>query len=77
MFYTVKEKTEKKWTIDDVASQALIILKDKYKLEQVCTDMLKNYSESELLTTVRLNELKEDLIDDTLYYDGWKIGWKP
>lgn len=75
MFYTVKELTEKKWTTNDVCKAAAVIIKEKTngQLTQLCTDALKNVSDTELFTVQRLNELVESVIDDTFYYDGYKV----
>ena len=73
--YTQKEMTEKKWTTDDVCKVALVIIKEKTngQLTQICTDTLKNVSDTELLTVERLNKLVDGVIADTFYYDGYKI----
>ena len=75
MFYTVKELTEKKWTTEDVCKAATIIIKQKTsgQLTEICTNTLKNVYDTELFTVKRLNELVDGVVDDTLYYDGYKV----
>lgn len=68
--YTTREKTVKQHTLDDACNAAIAILKRKYKYDQLCTDMLKGKSETELLTTVEMSELVHDLVDDTVYWAG-------
>ena len=73
--YTQKELTEKKWSINDVCKAALAIIKDKTngQLFSICVDKLKGIPDNEMFAIERLNKLTEDVIDDTFYYDGYKV----
>ena len=68
--YTTREKTVKQHTLDDACNAAKAILQREYKYNQLCTDMLKGKSETELLTTVEMSKLVQDLVDDTVYWAG-------
>jgi hypothetical protein len=75
MIYTNKEKTEKKYTVAQAESAALAIIKDRSngKLTQVCTNATKDYRGGSDITVVKLNELSDQMVNDTFYYDGYKM----
>lgn len=76
--YPSKERTEKKYTEEDVCASALRVIKElsKGQLTQICVNVLRNDNSLARFTTVELNEWVEKVVDDTLYYDGYKINPK-
>lgn len=70
VIYTLKERTFKQYTLDDACNTAKTILQSKYNYKQLCVDLLKGKSETELLTTVEMGELVQELVDDTIYWAG-------
>lgn len=75
MFYTHKERTEKKFTLDDISNAALGIVKDrsKGKLTQICVNCFKGVNETSLFTMEEMNNFTRKIVDDTFYHDGWKM----
>lgn len=73
MRFTQSEKTVKKYKTSFALAQARDVLRDKYGLTQVCTDTTAKYSKDVLFTTEEVSQVISDLIDDTLYYDSWKV----
>lgn len=68
--YTLRERTLKQYSLTDACNAAIAILQSKYNYNQLCTDILKGKSETQLLTTVEMGELVHELVDDTIYWAG-------
>ncbi len=75
MIYTHKERTEKKFTLEQTSSAALAIIKDRSngKLTQVCTNCFKRVNENTLFTMEEMNQYIGQMVDETFYHDGWKM----
>ena len=70
--YTNSERTQKRYTVGQAIEIAKLYLANKYSLTQVCVNKIRSRQNEETITLVELNKITEDLIDDTMYYDGWK-----
>lgn len=68
--FTPFERTTKKHTLEFATEQALAVLRDKYRLENICVDVIKKFDKTALLTTCEVSQIVENLIDDTLYWAG-------
>ena len=68
--YTLAEKTEKKLDMNFIIGQARAVLKDRYNKTQFCSNALGRYHDSEKFTVEQASRLIEQVVDDTLYYDG-------
>jgi len=66
MFYTTTEKTLKKYT----AQQIIDISKVQLKGKGCCTDALHKYPAGTLFTLVQLNEISDEIVSDSYYYNG-------
>lgn len=74
MYYTLKERTEKKYTPRQASDAALAIIKEQSKgqLTQVCTNALKGVSDDTLMTLEAMNDYVDTMVADTFYHDGYK-----
>lgn len=67
-FHTVKERTEKRTTLDFIKGQALALPLDKNRNNKLCTTRLSRYSPSELFTVSQADALIEEMVQDSLFY---------
>lgn len=67
IFYTLRERTEKKWSASKAIETALSYLKEK-GIEKVCTNAVGSRRSTDLMTLPEFNALVERLIDDSYYY---------
>lgn len=63
--YTPSEKTVKRHTIGKAIQNAEILLNGKCG---ICLDATRKYRDSDLLTTVELNDLVDQIVMDSMYY---------
>lgn len=70
--FTFVERTVKKYNVGQAYTHALAALKDK-GYEQVCVNCLRGKDNDLPLTLEEMSNLVEDMMQDTYYYDGWKI----
>lgn len=68
--FTHAEKTVKKHTVDQALDQALMVLKHNHNLSRVCTDMVKGRDRAEPITVETMSKIVEDVVLDTLYWEG-------
>jgi hypothetical protein len=73
IIYTFKERTVKNKTVQMAVTAALALLKDKGET-QVCTDMVQKRDRDEAITVVEMNDLVEELVNDSLYHSGKWFG---
>lgn len=69
IFYTEKERTEKKYTVNDAVNAATTILRAK-GIKGTCMDKVRGYSMDDKITLEKLNQISEAVIDDTMYWEG-------
>lgn len=67
MIYTFSEKTVKKYTVQDAINAADAIVKAK-NIRGLCMNAVNRLDRDEKITLVRLNEISEQMIDDSIYY---------
>lgn len=66
--FTLSERTEKKYTIQDAMDAARALLKDKYRCHSLCINSISHRDLQEKITMLTVNELVVRLVDDTLFY---------
>lgn len=72
--YTHKEQTQKKYPAQQACTIASMLLKERYKIDVLCVNVMRRYSEDEMLTLPALNDLVDELYDDTLFHEGKWFG---
>ena len=70
--YTKSERTEAKYTVRQAYMSAKARL-EKIGLTQVCCNAIRNYDDNDKITLEQLNKLSQDMVDETIYHDDWKI----
>ena len=74
MQYTYRERTVKSKKLSDITAAAMAVLKEKYKIDKLCIDQVKQFDDESTFTIQEMNQLVENLIDDTLYWEGEYLG---
>lgn len=67
--FTQAERTVKKHTVGFAVKQAQHVLKEK-RYSELCVNAVRGRAYDQLLTTEEVSKLVEELVDDTLFYDG-------
>lgn len=65
MFYTQSEKTVKKYTPSFALAQAKAVLNG----QNACINAMAQYSDTELLTAVEIDELVNTIVSDSHYHN--------
>ena len=65
--YTRADRTEKKYTIGHAIENARQVLAT-HRIHEICVNAVRQRDHSTRLTLVELNELQEQLIDDSKFY---------
>lgn len=64
--YTKRERTERKYPLNKAFENAKAQLPGR----SICVNAISGRSYAELITLQEVNELAQQMIDDTIYYDG-------
>ncbi len=67
MQYTLKERTEKKYTVAQAVAAAEVVLKQKH-VKGMCMNSVRKWYMGEMITLEQLNRLSEQIVDDSLSY---------
>lgn len=68
--FTHRERTEEKYLLADALTQAAMVLKHHYRIPKLCTDKAKGLNLCAFITLEKFSQLVQDLVDDTLYWEG-------
>ena len=68
--FTDKERTVKDKTVGQAIESAAAVLKAQYNSTPMCVNAISGKEKSDQITLMELSTLVEQLIDDSLYYNG-------
>lgn len=68
MFYTEKEKTEKKYLVENAIGAARNILKDKHEITTARVDYLDRKDRTSFVVLPEFNDIVDRIIKDTLSF---------
>lgn len=69
--FTHKERTEKCKTLGNAVAQARSVLLHFYRINKLCCNKIGYRNLDEEITIKEMSELVNELVDDTLYYEGY------
>ncbi len=70
MVFTYSERAQENYPLADAITQAKMVLKHHHWIDKICMDKVKGLNLCAFITLERFSKPVEDLVDDTLYWEG-------